>query len=136
VLAHSCGLHLPFVACSVGLLGASGAAFVLLPETLHEASAREERRRREAARRRDAGKGSGASDGGGWTADGGDAGGGGEASGATADGASPSAEAEGAASGAGATSAFDLMARPTLQGIFPVTFVNGFSQGASAQTTA
>jgi len=42
VLASSFGLHLPFFVCAGGLIASSAAAFLLLPETMHESRARRE----------------------------------------------------------------------------------------------
>ena len=97
LLSDSLGLRAPFVGCAIGLAGAAGAAYVLLPETLGEFQRRAPSMQQQQQQKR------------------------------TAEVAGPSLAAT--------TDALTLLRRPALQGLFAVTFCNGFAMGAMPVTT-
>jgi len=119
VMAQSLGLHLPFVACAAGLVAASGSAAYLLPETGHMHRHLAAGRRGTGAQRVQGAQRAG------HTSEG-QAGGeaGGEVGG----------EVGGEARKVEQVSRASLLARPALQGLGAVVFMNGFSQGAMPVT--
>ena len=121
VMAQSLGLHLPFVACAAGLVAASGSAAYLLPETghmhRHLAAGRRGTGPQGAQRVQGAQRAGHASEG----QAGGEAG---EEAGGEAGGARKVEQ----------VSRASLLARPALQGLGALVFMNGFSQGAMPVT--